>query len=113
MGLDNSPFTHYRVRRALLATDKTVIHVIVPATIVTLDMLRRIIYAVSDLPEYVTLRFLFVTMFMSMLRQSNFAPQNMKGIDHSRQLTRGDVKPLKHGLKISIEWEKNLQKFNN
>lgn len=102
-------FLHIDVRRALKATDKTVRHVPCPANLITPDLLRSIIYVTSHLDDARTLRFLFICMFMSLLRQSNFMPQTVASFDTSRNLTRGDVRLCEDGLHISIKWEKNMQ----
>lgn len=102
-------FAHIDVRRALKATDKTVRHVPCPANLITPDLLRSIIYVISHLDDARTLRFLFICMFMSLLRQSNFMPATVASFDPTRQLTRGDVSLCSDGLHIAIKWEKNMQ----
>lgn len=102
-------FTHIDVIRALKATDKTVRHVPCPANLITPDMLKSIIYVTSHIDEAITIRFLFICMFMSLLRQSNFMPASVASFDPSRQLTRGDVTLCPDGLHIKVKWEKNMQ----
>lgn len=102
-------FLHLDVRRALKATDKTVRHVPCPANLVTPDLLRSILFVVSHFDHAITLRFLFICMFMSLLRQSNFMPASVALFDPSRQLTRGDVTLCQDGLHIVVKWEKNMQ----
>lgn len=113
MDLDDSPFRHHKVARAMKATDNTVRHVVVPATMITPHILRKILYVISELVEFPTLKCAFVLMFMSMLRQSNFAAQSIAKFDITRQLTRGDIRVLPDGLEVSIKWEKNLQNMTN
>lgn len=52
---------------------------------------------------------MFICMFMSLLRQSNFMPQSVPSFDQSRQLTRGEVNLCKDGLHLRVKWEKNMQ----
>lgn len=102
-------FSHIDVRRALKATDKTVRHVPCPANVITPDMLRSILYVTSHIHEAPSIRFLFICMFMSLLRQSNFMPATVASFDPSRHLTRGDVYLSPDGLHITVKWEKNMQ----
>lgn len=102
-------FLHIDVRRALKAKDKTIRHVPCPANLITPDLLRSVVYVTSHMDDAKTLRFLFICMFMSLLRQSNFMPQTVATFDPSRQLTRCDVRLCNDGLHIAVKWEKNMQ----
>lgn len=109
MGLEFSVFSHHRVRRALKAVDKNLTHVAIPSSIVTPEILRSVIFLLSGSPDFATLRFLILAMFMSLLRQSNFCAQTCRNFDPNRQLTRGDVQIKGHNLYFRIKWEKNHQ----
>lgn len=109
MGLDNDIFSHLKVKRAGKAVEKTHRHVPVPAKAVTPLILKHVIYVISDIPQFATLRFLFISMFMTLLRQSNFISSTTKEFDPSRQLTRDDVYITHGGLYFRIKWEKNAQ----
>lgn len=109
MGLPCKCFTHYAVRQAMTATDKTKRHLPIRALAITPDILRRVIYVISALNNAPRLRCVFTIMYMSMLRQSNFAPPTQSSFDPTRQLTRGDLSLQPNGLRIHIKWEKNMQ----
>lgn len=113
MGICSFVFNHHTVGRALKALDKNLRHTPQPATIVTPTLLREIIYVISQLKEFVTLKFLFIVMYLSMLRQSNFAAPTVRAFDKTRQLTRADVTEIPGGLSIRIKWEKNMQRMAN
>lgn len=108
MGFATSVFRSPLVKNALVAVDKTVKHIPVPATYESVPLLRDIIMALTGHEYYYTLKFLFLTMFSSLLRQSNFLTNSSKKFDPERHLTRGDVELVKAGLKIQVKWEKNM-----
>lgn len=64
MGLDNQIFYHVKLKRAGKAIYKTHRHIPIPAQPVTLQVLKGVLYVISDLPLYI-LRFLFISMFMT------------------------------------------------
>lgn len=109
MGLYNSFFYHVKVKRATKALDKTHRHVVVPAQAVTPELLTQILLAIAEVPHFNTFRFLFIAMFMTLLRQSNFISSSTKAFDPTRQLTRGDVALTSGGLYFRVKWEKNSQ----
>lgn len=109
MDICPSVFTHHNVRRALTGVDKSIRHRVSQAKTVTPELLKSIIFVTSGLQSGPTLRLLFLLMFYTMLRQSNFCPQSVRKFDPSRHLTRGDVSLDPRGLSIKIKWEKNLQ----
>lgn len=109
MGLDNHIFYHVKVKRAGKAIDKTHRHEVVPAKAVTPQLLKQVIHLLADYPQFHTLRFLLISMFMTLLRQSNFISPATKAFDPSRQLTRGDVHITPGGLYFRVKWEKNSQ----
>lgn len=109
MGLSSQPFSHIRVRRAILAIDKTHRHMPTPASSVSPHLLKSVIQALRPHRLYATLKFLFIAMYMSLLRQSNFVSQTVRNFDPTRQLTKRDVKITDGGLLIQIKWEKNHQ----
>lgn len=113
MELCSSSFSHHTVSRALKALDKDMHHMPQPAAVITPQCLRDVLYVISQLKEYVTLKFLFIVMYLSMLRQSNYAAPTVEGFDKSRQLTRSDVREAEGGLAISVKWEKNMQRMAN
>lgn len=109
MGLDAAHFQHHRVRQALKAVDKNVKHIPLPSQIVTPEILRSIVFLLAGSPEFVSLRFLVIAMYMTLLRQSNFCAQTCIKFDHTRQLTRCDVQVRGDNLYFRIKWEKNHQ----
>lgn len=72
-------------------------------------MLQDILCAAEGEPEAVTLKCAFILMFMTFVRQSNLAPRNKRGFDHTRHLTRGDVIVRPDALVIAIKWSKTQQ----
>lgn len=112
MGLSSQSFSHYKVKRALLAIEKTLRHTPAPASSISPDLLRSILYALMPHRLYSTLKFLFIAMYMSLLRQSNFISQTVRRFDPTRQITKGDVRIMESGLLINIKWEKNHQSIN-
>lgn len=113
MSLCIDAFTHDAVKRALTATDKTVKHIPVQAFAVTPALLKQLLYVMSELKCAKTLRCVFLLMYFTMLRQSNFAPISQKSFDPTRHLTRADVSLNGKGLRIRVKWEKNLQNSVN
>lgn len=109
MGLPSTPFAHYRVKRAFIAIEKTIRHTPTPAASVSPQLLRSILSALSSHPMCETIRFLFIVMYMSLLRQSNFLSYTTRSFDPTRQMTKGDVKIVDGGLLLNIKWEKNHQ----
>lgn len=109
MNLNYHSFYHHRVLRALKGTDKDMRHIPMPANLVTPALLKSVIYIISHLDQYYTLRFLMIGMFMSMLRQSNFLAPSVAKFDPTRQLTRNDVTLCRDGVHIMVKWEKNMQ----
>lgn len=84
-------------------------HAPIPAKIITPPLLRRVLHVISHIDQFPTLRFLLITMFMFMLRQSNFLSSNVASFDPTRQLTRNDVTLSNDGLHIMVKWEKKIQ----
>lgn len=109
MGICPHAFIHDSVKRALAATDKTVKHIPVRAFAVTPPLLKKLLYIMSDLTHFKTIKCVFLFMYFTMLRQSNFAPISQKLFDPDRHLTRSDVNYYNKGLRIRVKWEKNLQ----
>lgn len=109
MQLPTYPFTHTRVKRALIAVEKTIRHTPIPASCVTPELLKSVLYVLSSHHLFASLRLLFIMMFMSLLRQSNFISQSVQKFDSTRQLTKGDVSISPDGLIIRVKWEKNHQ----
>lgn len=109
MNLPAQAFIHLSVRQAMMATDKTKRHIPSPAVAISPSTLRRIIYVLSSLKQAPTLKCVFTIMYVSMLRQSNFAPNSQSSFDKTRHLTRGDCTIQPNGLRIRVKWEKNMQ----
>lgn len=109
MGLPAEAFSHYRVKRAILAIEKTLRHTPMPASSVSPPLLRSILQALRPHRLYATLKFLFIAMYMSLLRQSNFLSQTVRKFDPTRQITKGDTQIVAGGLLIHTKWEKNHQ----
>lgn len=109
MGICAEAFAHHDVRRALLAVDKSVRHTVTQAKTVTPEIIKDVILVTAALRDGPTIRFLLITMFLTMLRQSNFCPHSIKAFDPTRHMTRGDVHHNHKGLLIRIKWEKNVQ----
>lgn len=95
--------------KALKATDKTVRHIPTPALAVSPDLLRHVLYVISGLSQAKTLKCVFILMYMTMLRQSNFASSSQSNFDSTKQLTRGDVLVQKDSIRVRVKWEKNAQ----
>ena len=109
MGLNEMVFYHFRVKSALVACDKSIRHIPTPAQVITPMILRQVIQSIQHIEDFYTVRFLFVAMFILLLRQSNFARNCTKDFDTTRQLTRGDVSIVHGNLQIKVKWEKNQQ----
>lgn len=67
--------------------DKTIRHVPVSVTYVTVEILKDLLTAIGGHKLFATIRFLFLAMFTSLLRQSNFMPEKIAAFDPTRQLT--------------------------
>lgn len=106
-------FTHQSVAKALKATDKTIRHIPTPALAVSPAMLRDLLQVISRLSQAPTLKCVFILMYMTMLRQSNFAPHSQKLFDVSRHLTRGDFIIDQQSMRVTVKWEKNSQSSLN
>lgn len=113
MGLSNSLFIHYRVKRAIVAIEKTVRHTPTPASSVSPQLLKSIILALTPGRKMATIKFLFIAMYMSLLRQSNFLSETVKKFDPTRQMTKSDASIVHGGLLLNIKWEKNHQTGTN
>lgn len=109
MNLPTDHFSHNKVKRAILAVEKTVRHTPCPAAIITPELLTDILHVISSHRFFHVLKFLFITMLLSLLRQSNFLAATVKSFDPFRQLTTSDVNLVEGGLLIAIKWEKNHQ----
>lgn len=80
MGLSTLPFKNDKVYNAIQAMDKTIRHIPMPAAYVTVSILRDLIDAMRGHHIFPTLKFLLLTMFMSLLRQSKFYARNYQSI---------------------------------
>lgn len=109
MGLDNAVFHSFRVRSALTSIDKNVRYQPTPSLPVTPAILTRVILIVSRLPQGHNLVLAYVLMFHTFFRVSNFAAPSRLLFDHTRQLTRDDVRIGSSSLRINHKWSKSNQ----
>ena len=78
-------------------------------TIITDDMLGKILLECEKLQSPVIFKALYSFAFFSFLRMSNLLPHSAVTFDITRQLCRGDVLFSDSGATVLLKWSKTLQ----
>lgn len=109
MGVDSSPFDNFRVKLAIKSIEKNVRHVPEPSLPVSPRLLKKAVRIISRLEEGASVVAALVIMYHTFFRQSNLAASTALQFDHTRQLTRDDVKICGDRLLVKHKWSKNHQ----
>lgn len=109
MRVDVSPFCSLEVADFMTSIRVNIRTVTNKRLPVHYQMLLRLVVACRLEPEGPTIAFAYIIMYMTFLRQSNLAPRNKNGFDHTRHLTRGDVILRPDAVILSIKWSKTQQ----
>ena len=110
LDFDASGFLDYELRLTLRGIARLKLHIARQAAPITHHILLQF-SAILDLQsaEDTTFWCLFLFAFFCMARKSNLVPDTYGGFDAEKQLSRGRVAVVQHGLEVSWSWSKTIQ----
>lgn len=113
MGLNPLRFEAFRVKNAVTSIDKNVRHVPSQAPPVSPALLKKVVRLVYRLPNGESVAAALIIMYHTFFRQSNLAAQSTLEFDHTRQLTRDDVRLYPNHVTVLHKWSKNHQRASS
>ena len=75
------------------------------------EVLLEVLWRLPDTQVGAAIRAALLIMYFGAMRQSEVVPPTQRAFDHTRHLTRGDVR-VTDRVTINIKWAKNLQRYD-